>query len=201
MPSMSEIAGRTRDRTMSWVSAMSRSDTTLNCMTGISVGLNRPTAGSSAPAGKTTSFTAALTWPSAAGISVPNLKVASTRELPSVVLDPMASRPSIPTRARSTGAVTSPKTASGPAAGYRMETVTSGNSISGKSSTLKDLYANTPANRRRKMASNVTVGLPTAAAVMNLIFASPSTRPTGRVPSVSEKRPVNPGRARRQSQL
>ena len=138
MPSTSEIAGRTRDWTTRWISATSRSETTLNCMTGISLGFSLPTAGSPTPAGKVTPFTAALTSLSAPAISVPNTNVASTRELPSFVIDSTVSRPSIPVMARSTGAVTARRTASGPADGYRTETVTSGNSISGKSSTLRD---------------------------------------------------------------
>ena len=45
------------------------------------------------------------------------------------------------------------------------------------------------------MASTVTDGPPTAAAVVNLIYAPPFAAPDDRAPRVPEKRPVNPGRA------
>ena len=73
-------------------------------MTGISLGFSLPTVGSITPAGKATPLTAVLTSLSAAAMSVPNTNVASTRELPSFVIDSTASRPSIPVIARSTGA-------------------------------------------------------------------------------------------------
>ena len=66
---------------------------------------------------------------------VPKTKVASTRALPSNVVDWTLSRFSMPAMADSMGAVTPETTASGLAAGYSAAMATSGNSISGNRST------------------------------------------------------------------
>ena len=116
-PSIPEISGRTRDSTMSWTSYRSRSETTLNWMTGNSSGLNRPTFGSSAPEGIGTSFTAAAMALSASAMSVPYLNVAKMAALPSRDVDLMVSNPGVPSMALSMGSVNWRTTASGSAEG------------------------------------------------------------------------------------
>ena len=113
IPSTSESAGRTLDSTIPCRSAASRSEMTLNWMTGNWSGLKRPTVGSSTPLTNEISFTTEAMWVSAAAMSVPYLKVASTSELPSKVVVWTDSNPAVPEIARSIGAVTSRTMASG----------------------------------------------------------------------------------------
>ena len=86
-PSISDSAGRMRERTTLRTPATPRSETTPNCITGIWPGLKRPTVGSWTPSTKGMPFIAAATSLSARTMSVPNSKVRITMELPSKVVD------------------------------------------------------------------------------------------------------------------
>ena len=174
-PSISSISGMISSFTSSCTSGSGLSDTMPSWITGKASGVKRPTVGSSTEAGNATPFSAFSTWASAAAMSVPYRKVAKTADLPSDEVDWTVSRPSAPAIARSIGPVTSRATASGSAEGYDANTLTSGNSICGKSSTFRERYAYTPAASTMTMARRATVGRRSAVAVINVTRTDPAS--------------------------
>src|SRR3712207_369739 len=82
---------------------------------------------------------------SASSVSVSSANSIRTTEKPAEEVDWMLSMPSMSSTAASTGWVTCSSTRSGPAPGTGVETVTIGNSISGKSSWLRRVVAYEPA--------------------------------------------------------
>src|SRR3712207_2471828 len=114
------------------------------------------TSGSSACCGSSMPSRALPSSASASSVSVSSENSMSTTENPADEVDRTLSIPSTSSTAASTGCVTCSSTRSGPAPGTVVETVTIGNSISGKSSWLRRVVAYEPATTSMTAARKTT---------------------------------------------
>ena len=121
---------------------------------------------------------ASASWIAAvvSGTLLPNANWVTTSEIELDDVDWMSSRRGIAPMARSIGRVTCSSTSEDPAPGYGVTTVTTGNSMSGRSSCLRLPQAEMPATNRAAANRSVTLRLLTARRLRRLTTGSPGCR-------------------------
>ena len=120
---------------------------------------------------------ASASWIAAvvSGTLVPNANWVTTSEIELDDVDWISSSRGIAPMARSIGRVTCSRTSEDPAPGYGVTTVTTGNSMSGRSSCLRLPQAEIPATKRAAANRSVTLRLLTARRLRRLTTGSPGS--------------------------